>query len=149
MRAVRLGRGWRPTDLKPNLMGIGAPRTHIRIVPICGTPPYDYGPSFLPPSWGRFLLGQLGKPGALKRPPTEAGPGEGLPEPLTNRNSILPSGTARLCCSNHIHNPDERRELCGNQCRAGSLVDYRMPGPQLAFDERRPQQVPPRWGRFF
>jgi hypothetical protein len=32
--------------LTPNLMGIGTPRTNIRIVPICGTPPSDFGLSF-------------------------------------------------------------------------------------------------------
>jgi hypothetical protein len=38
-------------------MGIGGLRTHIRIVPICGTfLPVNFGPSLLPPELGPFLL---------------------------------------------------------------------------------------------
>jgi len=35
--------------LKPNLMGIGGLQSNIRIVPICGTPPCDYGLSLSSP----------------------------------------------------------------------------------------------------
>jgi hypothetical protein len=40
--------------LTQNLMGIDGSRAHTRIVPICGTPPSDFGLSF-PPSWGRIF----------------------------------------------------------------------------------------------
>jgi hypothetical protein len=39
----RLSRAARAAILKPNLMGIGGLQSNIRIVPICGTPPCDYG----------------------------------------------------------------------------------------------------------
>ena len=48
--AISFGLPSSPTEvaiLKPNLMGIGGPRTNIRIVPICGTPPFEYGPGSL------------------------------------------------------------------------------------------------------
>jgi hypothetical protein len=43
--------------LKQNLMGIGGLRTHIGIVPICGTfLPVDFGSSLHPPKLGPHLL---------------------------------------------------------------------------------------------
>jgi hypothetical protein len=42
--------------LKQNLMGSADYETHIRIVPICGIPPY-FRPQ-LSPSWGRFFEGK-------------------------------------------------------------------------------------------